>query len=133
MPRRATKGKGRASCAGTGAETLLCLAHLLFPAALSGCLPKERMQFSIWKEEWLGSAGSSSAAHVQIWGNKLNALPSLGAPGRCQVRAGDPPTSAASYQRCASVTGGHLLHQQGHGSCVPIGKGSQTGIAASHF
>lgn len=60
-------------------------------SSLSRCLPKEWMQFSIWKEEGLGSASSSSAAHVRIWGNKLKALPSLGAPVCCQVTAGDPP------------------------------------------
>lgn len=60
-------------------------------AALSGCLQKERMQFSIWKEEGLCLVSNSSDGHIRIWGNKLNALPSLGVPECCQVRDGDPP------------------------------------------
>lgn len=69
------------------------------------------MQFSIWKEEGLCLVSNSSDGHIRIWGNKLNALPSLGVPECCQVRDGDPPASAASYQRCASDTSGQLLHQ----------------------
>ena len=45
--------------------------------SLSGRLPKQWTQFSLWKEEGLGSASSSGAAHVGI----LNVLPSLGASG----------------------------------------------------
>lgn len=115
-PRQRPEGRGCACCAGTGAETLLCLTTSSSPrcedcAYLSGCLLKECIQFSTWKEKGLGLASSSNAAHIRIWGNMLNALPLLGAPRCCQVRAGDLPESAASYQRCASVTSGQLFHQ----------------------
>lgn len=136
MPRRATRGQGgRARCAGTRAETLLCLAHLLLRcedcSSLSGCLLKEWMQFSIWKEEGLGSARSSSAAHIRIWGNKLKALPSLGAPVCCQVRAGDPPQCLPTKDVSQSQVGSSSTSKGMAPPCPPgltRGKVSQTGI-----
>lgn len=104
-------------CACTGAQTQLCLAHCPFPKvwALPAWMLAQEVDAVHHSEEEVGLVSSSSAVHIRIWGNKINTLtPCL----YCESRGGEscvPPTSAANYQTCASVTGG----QQGHGFPVP--------------
>lgn len=81
LPLHHAQGMGCACCTDIRAQTMLYLAHLLFlHSSLSGCLPEEWTEFSIWNEQQLGLVPSSSAAHIRSWGTKWNALSCLRAP-----------------------------------------------------